>query len=262
MRARGAQLTDIVVLVVAADDSVMPQTVEAISHAQAANVPIIIAINKIDKPEANADRIRQQLSEHNVLVEEWGGKYQCVELSARTGKNVDLLLEKILLEADVLDLKANPSSRARGVVIEAQVDKGRGIVTTVLVQKGMLKIGDPFVAGIQSGKVRAMSDERGRRIEVAKPSTPVQVLGFDGVPQAGDSFAVVENEREARDIGVRRQTLKREQDFRLVRPLHRLDKVFLFCIYHSTCHLPKGSTRLCQFSDQCPTTLIPIQNHD
>ncbi|HYQ86196.1 MAG TPA: translation initiation factor IF-2 [Bacteroidota bacterium] len=217
MRARGAQLTDIVVLVVAADDSVMPQTVEAISHAQAANVPIIIAINKIDKPEANADRIRQQLSEHNVLVEEWGGKYQCVELSARTGKNVDLLLEKILLEADVLDLKANPSSRARGVVIEAQVDKGRGIVTTVLVQKGMLKIGDPFVAGIQSGKVRAMSDERGRRIEVAKPSTPVQVLGFDGVPQAGDSFAVVENEREARDIGVRRQTLKREQDFRLVR---------------------------------------------
>jgi len=217
MRARGAQLTDIVVLVVAADDNVMPQTIEAISHAQAANVPIIIAVNKIDKPDANPDRIRQQLSEHNVLIEEWGGKYQCVELSARTGKNVDLLLEKILLEADVLDLKADPSSAARGVVIEAQVDKGKGIVTTVLVQKGMLKIGDSFVAGIQSGKVRAMSDERGRRIEVAKPSTPVQVLGFDGVPQAGDGFAVVVSEREAREISTRRQTLKREQDFRLVR---------------------------------------------
>jgi translation initiation factor IF-2 len=217
MRARGAQLTDIVVLVVAADDNVMPQTIEAISHAQAANVPIIIAVNKIDKPDANPERIRQQLSEHNVLVEEWGGKYQCVDLSARTGKNVDLLLEKILLEADVLDLKANPAAAARGVVIEAQVDKGKGIVTTVLVQKGMLKIGDSFVAGIQSGKVRAMSDERGRRIEVAKPSTPVQVLGFDGVPQAGDGFAAVESEREAREISTRRQTLKREQDFRLVR---------------------------------------------
>ncbi len=217
MRARGAQLTDIVVLVVAADDNVMPQTIEAISHAQAANVPIIIALNKIDKPDANADRIRQQLSEHNVLVEEWGGKYQCVELSARTGKNVDLLLEKILLEADVLDLRADPTTRARGVVIEAQVDKGKGIVTTVLVQKGMLKIGDSFVAGIQSGKVRAMSDERGRRLESARPSTPVQVLGFDGVPQAGDGYAVVESEREAREISTRRQTLKREQDFRLVR---------------------------------------------
>jgi translation initiation factor IF-2 len=217
MRARGAQLTDIVVLVVAADDNVMPQTIEAISHAQAANVPIIIAVNKVDKPDANPERIRQQLSEHNVLVEEWGGKYQCVDLSARTGKNVDLLLEKILLEADVLDLKANPSAAARGVVIEAQVDKGKGIVTTVLVQKGMLKIGDSFVAGIQSGKVRAMSDERGRRIEAAKPSTPVQVLGFDGVPQAGDGFAAVESEREAREISTRRQTLKREQDFRLVR---------------------------------------------
>ncbi len=217
MRARGAQLTDIVVLVVAADDSVMPQTVEAISHAQAANVPIIIAINKTDKPSANPDRIRQQLSEKNVLVEEWGGKYQCVEISARTGKNVDLLLEKILLEADVLDLKANPNYLARGVVIEAQVDKGKGTVSTILVQKGMLKVGDSFIAGIQSGKVRAMFDERGRRAEVAKPSTPAQILGFDGVPQAGDSFAVVENEREAREISVRRQQLKREQDFRLVR---------------------------------------------
>ncbi len=219
MRARGAQLTDIVVLVVAADDSVMPQTVEAISHAQAANVPIIIAINKTDKPEANPDRIRQQLSEKNVLVEEWGGKYQSVEISARSGKNIDLLLEKILLEADVLALRANPHREAKGVVIEAQVDKGKGTVATILVQKGALQVGDSFVAGIQSGKVRAMSDERGRRIELAKPSTPVQILGFDGIPQAGDTFAAVENDRVARDISLRRQQLKREQDFRLFRNL-------------------------------------------
>jgi len=217
MRARGAQLTDIVVLVVAADDSVMPQTVEAISHAQAANVPIIIAINKVDKPDANADRIRQQLAERNILVEEWGGKYQCVEISARTGKNIDVLLEKILLESDLLDLKANPVIFARGAVIEARVDKGKGTVATVLVQKGMLKVGDAFVAGTQSGKLRAMYDERGRRIELAKPSTPVQILGFDGVPQAGDTFMVVESDREAREISLRRTQLKREQDFRLIR---------------------------------------------
>jgi translation initiation factor IF-2 len=204
MRARGAQLTDIVVLVVAADDNVMPQTVEAISHAQAANVPIIIAINKTDKPEANPDRIRQQLSEKNVLVEEWGGKYQSVEISARSGKNVELLLEKILLEADVLALKANPARLAKGVVIEAQVDKGKGTIATVLVQKGTLRVGDSFVAGIQSGKVRAMSDERGRRIEAAGPSTPVQILGFDGIPQAGDSYTATENDREAREISLRR----------------------------------------------------------
>ncbi|MGA2623671.1 MAG: translation initiation factor IF-2 [Bacteroidota bacterium] len=219
MRARGAQITDIVVLVVAADDSVMPQTVEAISHAQAAGVPIVIAINKCDKPEANPDRIRQQLAEKNVLVEEWGGKYQCVELSARTGNNVGVLLEKILLEADVLDLKANFHREARGVIIEAQVDKGKGIVTTILVQKGTLMIGSSFVAGIQSGRVRAMFDERGKRTEVAKPSTPVQVLGFDGVPQAGDVFVVVEDERKAREISLRRQQLKREQDFRLIRSM-------------------------------------------
>ncbi|HMD13238.1 MAG TPA: translation initiation factor IF-2, partial [Bacteroidota bacterium] len=216
MRARGAQLTDIVVLVVAADDNVMPQTVEAISHAQAANVPIIIAINKTDKAESNPDRIRQQLSEKNVLVEEWGGKYQSVEISARTGKNVDLLLEKILLEAEVLDLKAYPEGGARGVVIEAQVDKGKGTIATVLVQRGELKVGDSFIGGIQSGKVRAMVDERGNQMEIASPSMPVQILGFDGVPQAGDSFAAVENEREAREISLRRQQLKREQDFRLI----------------------------------------------
>lgn len=217
MRARGAQVTDIVVLVVAADDSVMPQTIEAIRHAQAANVPIIIAINKIDKPDANPDRIRQQLAEKGILVEEWGGKYQSVELSARTGKNVDLLLEKILVEAELLDLRANPSRPARGTVIEARLDKGKGIVGTVLVQNGTLKLGDPFIAGIYSGRVRAMFDERGKRVEVAPPSTPVQVIGFDGIPQAGDAFVTLPSEREAREISLARQQLKREQDFRQAR---------------------------------------------
>lgn len=217
MRARGAQLTDIVVLVVAADESVMPQTLEAISHAQAANVPIIIALNKIDKSEVNPDRIRQQLAEKGILVEEWGGKYQSVELSARTGKNVDLLLEKILVEAELLDLRANPNCLARGTIVEAQLDKGKGIVATVLEQKGTLKIGDPFVAGVYSGKVRAMFNERENRVEIAKPSTPVQVTGFDGIPQAGDAFVVVRSDREAREISLKRQQLKREQDFRQVR---------------------------------------------
>ena len=212
MRARGAQLTDIVVLVVAADDAVMPQTVEAINHAQAANVPIVIAINKIDKPGANPERIKQQLAERNILVEDWGGKYQCVELSAKSGLNVDLLLEKILLEAEVLDLKANADRLARGVVVETQLDKGRGITGTILVQKGTLRIGDPFVAGIYQGKVRAMFDERGNKIADAPPSTPVLVLGFEGAPQAGDTFVVVESEKMAREVGLKRQQLKREQD--------------------------------------------------
>ena len=214
MRARGAQLTDIVVLVVAADDNVMPQTVEAISHAQAASVPIVIAINKTDKGDANPDRIRQQLSEKGVLVEEWGGKYQAVELSAKTGKNVDQLLERILLEAEVLDLKANPDRLARGVVVESELDKGKGIVATVLVQKGSLRIGDSFICGVWSGRARAMFDERGKRVEAAHPSQPVQLIGFDGIPQAGDDLVVLENEREARDISNKRQQLKREQDFR------------------------------------------------
>ena len=224
MRARGAQVTDIVVLVVAADDSVMPQTLEAISHAQAANVPILIAINKIDKPDSNPDRIKQQLSEKNVLVEEWGGKYQSVELSARTGKNVDLLLEKLALEADILDLKANPSREARGTIIEAQLDKGKGITATVLIQKGTLRIGDPFIAGIYSGRVRAMYDERGKRLEAAGPSTPVQLTGLDGFPQAGDTFISISSDREAREISLRRQQLKREQDFRQIR-LTTLDDI-------------------------------------
>jgi translation initiation factor IF-2 len=212
MRARGAQLTDIVVLVVAADDAVMPQTVEAINHAQAAGVPIVIAVNKIDKPGANPDKIMQQLADRNILVEAWGGKYQTVELSAKTGLNVDLLLEKILLEAEILDLKANPDREARGVVVESELDKGRGITSTILVQKGTLRVGDPFIAGIYQGKVRAMFDERGNKVNDAPPSTPVQVLGFEGAPQAGDLFIVVESERVAREIGLKRQQLKREQD--------------------------------------------------
>ncbi len=217
MRARGAQLTDIVILVVAADDAVMPQTVEAINHAQAAGVPIVIAINKIDKPGANIDKIKQQLAERNVLVEDWGGKNQCIEISAKTGLNVDTLLEKILLEAEILELKANPDRGARGAVVEAELDKGRGITGTILVQKGTLKIGDPFVAGIYQGKVRAMFDERGNKVDDAGPSTPVQVLGFEGSPQAGDTFVVVESERTAREIGIKRQQLKREQDQKQVR---------------------------------------------
>jgi translation initiation factor IF-2 len=214
MRARGAKVTDIVVLVVAADDNVMPQTVEAISHAQAAGVPIVIAMNKIDKADANPERIKQQLSEKGILVEEWGGKYQAVELSAKSGKNVDQLLEKILLEAEVLDLKANPSRLGRGVIIESELDKGKGIIATVLVQKGSLKVGDSFVSGVWSGRVRAMFDERGKRVDVTTPSQPVQLLGFDGIPQAGDEFIVLSSEREAREISLKRQQLKREQDFR------------------------------------------------
>ena len=212
MRARGAQLTDIVVLVIAADDAVMPQTIEAINHAQAASVPIVIAINKIDKPGANPDRIRQQLADRNILVEDWGGKYQCIELSAKSGLKVDVLLEKILLESELLDLKANPDRHARGLVVESELDKGRGITSTILIQKGTLRIGDPFVAGIHFGKVRAMFDERGNKVTEAPPSTPVQTLGFEGPPQAGDSFIVVDSERTARAISNRRQQLKREID--------------------------------------------------
>ncbi|MEG8990408.1 translation initiation factor IF-2 [Ignavibacteria bacterium 4148-Me] len=224
MRARGAKVTDIVVLVVAADDAVMPQTIEAINHAQAANVPIIVAINKIDKPNANIEKIKQQLAEKNVLVEDWGGRYQCVEISAKLGTNVDLLLEKIILEAEMLDLKANPDRLARGTIIEAQLDKGRGITATVLVQKGTLKIGDPFIAGVVYGRVRAMFDERGKKVTSAGPSTPVLVLGFENTPQAGDIFVAVESEREAREVSIKRQQLKREQNHRQVRMI-TLDEI-------------------------------------
>jgi translation initiation factor IF-2 len=224
MRARGAQITDIVVLVVAADDSVMPQTVEAINHALAANVPIIVAINKIDKPNADPTKIKTQLSERGILIEEWGGKYQSVEISAKAGTNVAQLLEKILLEAEVLDLKANPDRTARGAIVEAKLDKGKGVVASVLVQKGTLKMGDSFVAGVYSGRVKAMFDERGHRVEVVKPATPVQVLGFDGMPQAGDALVVLESERDVREISLKRQQLKREQDFRQIR-LTTLDDI-------------------------------------
>ncbi len=224
MRARGAQVTDIVVLVVAADDEVMPQTIEAINHAQAAGVPIIVAINKIDKPNVNIERIKKQLSENNVLIEEWGGKVQCVEISAKTGQGVDHLLEMILLEAEILELKANPDAKAKGVLIEIKMEKGRGIIGTILIQKGTLRIGDPFVAGQFSGRVRAMFDERNNTVNEAPPSTPVQVLGFDGVPQAGDLFMVMESEHVAKQISQKRQILKREQSFRQVRRI-TLDQI-------------------------------------
>ena len=214
MRARGAQVTDIVIIVIAADDSVMPQTREAINHAQAAGAPIIFAFNKIDRPGANADKIREQLSAMNILVEEWGGKYQSQEISAKTGLNVELLLEKVLLEAELLELKANPDKRAVGTVIEAALDKGRGIVTTILVQAGTLKVGDPILAGCYSGRVKALTNERGQRVDSAGPSTPVQVLGMQGAPTAGDKFNVLESEVEAREIANKRLQLQREQGLR------------------------------------------------
>jgi len=217
MRARGAKVTDIVVLVVAADDAVMPQTIEAINHAQAASVPIVVAINKIDKPTANPERIRQQLAEKNVLVEEYGGRYQSVEISAKTGQGVDLLLEKILIEAELLDLKANPDRRARGYVLEVKLEKGLGIVANILVLKGTLKVNDPFVAGVAYGRVRAMFDERMKRITEVPPSTPVQILGFDEMPQAGDEFVCVESEKVAREIATKRMQIKREQELRAIR---------------------------------------------
>lgn len=224
MRARGAQITDIVVLVIAADDAVMPQTIEAINHARAAGVPILIAINKIDRPNANPDLIKQQLSERKILVEDWGGKVQCAQISAKTGEGIDHLLESILLESELLELKANPQGRSKAVLIEARMDRGRGIVGTVLVEKGTLRIGDSFVAGQFNGRIRAMFDEREQPVEEAPPSTPVQILGFTGMPQAGDILAVVDSEQEAREIGLKRQQLKREQSFRQIRRL-TLDQI-------------------------------------
>ncbi len=214
MRARGAKLTDIAVIVIAADDAIMPQTREAISHAQAAEVPMIFAINKIDKDGANPDNIRNQLSQMNILVEEWGGKFQCQEISAKKGLNIDKLLDKIVLEAEMLDLKANPNKDALGSVIEAQLDKGRGYVSTIMVQEGTLHIGDFIVAGQYFGKVKAMTNERGVRIEKAGPSSPVQVLGLVGAPTAGDKIKVYEDENEGKDIANRRANIIREQGMR------------------------------------------------
>jgi translation initiation factor IF-2 len=214
MRARGAQVTDVAIIVVAADDSVMPQTVEAINHAQAASVPIIIAINKIDKPGANPDKIREALAQMNILVEEWGGKVQCQEISAKQGKNIDVLLEKVLLEAEMLNLRANPNKNAVGTVIESELDKGRGYVSTILVEAGTLRVGDIVLAGCFSGKVKALHNERGQIVKEAGPAMPVSMLGLSGAPQAGDKFHIMDDEREAREIAAKRLQLQREQGIR------------------------------------------------
>ena len=214
MRARGTQITDLVIIVIAADDDVMPQTKEAISHAQAAGVPIIFAINKIDRPNSNPDKIKEKLSSMNLLVEEWGGKIQSHDVSALKGTGVDELLEKVLLEAEFLELKANPNKSALGSVVEAYLDKGKGYISTILVQSGTLKIGDYLLAGQHSGKVKAMQDERGNSVNEAGPSTPVSILGLDGAPQAGDKFNVFDDEKEAKQIAVKRTQLVREQSVR------------------------------------------------
>ncbi|NQT35537.1 translation initiation factor IF-2, partial [bacterium] len=219
MRARGAQVTDIVVLVVAADDRVMPQTIEAIDHARIAGVPIIIAVNKIDKPSIDTEAIYKQLADINILVEKWGGKYQSVEISAKFGDGVDDLLEEILVAADILDLKADATVKARGVVIESRLDRGLGAVATVLIKNGTLKIGEPFVIGQHYGHVRAMYDEFGKTRDEAGPATPVQVVGFDGVPQAGDRMVVYSSEKEAREISHRRQRQYREMSLRQIKAL-------------------------------------------
>jgi translation initiation factor IF-2 len=214
MRARGAQVTDVVILVVAADDAVMPQTIEAINHAQAAGVPMVVAINKIDKSGANTDRVMQQLADKNVLVEQWGGKVQCEFVSAKTGQGIPELLDRVLLEAEMLDLKANPNRNAVCTVIESRLEKGRGNVATVLVRNGTLKIGDPFLAGVCAGRVRAMFDERERRINEVGPSSPALVIGLDGAPEVGDTFIVLDDEKEARELASKRQQIHREQSLR------------------------------------------------
>ncbi|MHB9029344.1 MAG: translation initiation factor IF-2 [Candidatus Latescibacterota bacterium] len=225
MRARGAQVTDIVILVVAADDSVMPQTIEAIDHAKAAGVPIVIAINKVDLPGADPEKIRTDLARANILVEDWGGSYQCQEISAKKGLNIEKLLEKVLLEAEILDLKADPDKKAAGVVIDSKLDRGRGALATILIQSGTLRVGDPFITGMITGRVRAMFNEFGERVTSVGPSQPALILGMDGVPRAGDSFYSVDSESEARDIAQRRRIMKREQDFR------RLKRITLSDLY-------------------------------
>jgi translation initiation factor IF-2 len=214
MRARGAQVTDIAIIIVAADDNVMPQTVEAINHAAAAGVPIVFAINKIDKPTANPEKIKESLAAMNYLVEDWGGKYQSQDISAKKGLGVEELLEKVLLEAEMLELKANPKAKARGSIIESALDKGRGYVSTVLVENGTLKVGDIIVAGQYYGRVKAMFNERNSKIKEAGPAAPALILGFNGAPQAGDTFNVFDSEQEARELANKREQLQREQGFR------------------------------------------------
>jgi translation initiation factor IF-2 len=214
MRARGAQVTDVAIIIVAADDDVMPQTKEAISHAQAANVPMVFAINKIDKPGANPDKIREQLSNMNILVEDWGGKYQCQEISAKHGKNIEELIEKVILESELLELKANPNKNAVGTVLESSLDKGKGYITNMLVEEGTLRIGDIVLAGRYSGRVRAMHNEHGKMLKEAGPSSPISILGINGAPSAGDKFHIMDDEKEARSIASRREQLYREQGLR------------------------------------------------
>jgi len=244
MRARGAQVTDIAIIIVAADDSVMPTTKEAIAHAQAANVPMVFAINKIDKPGANPDKIREDLANMNLLVEEWGGKYQCQEISAKKGIGVDELLEKVLLEAEMLDLKANPNRKATGSIIESSLDKGRGYVSTVLVSNGTLKMGDVVIAGTAWGKVKAMFNERNQRIEKAGPAEPAIILGLNGAPTAGDSFHVMETEQEAREIANKRTQLQREQSIRTTKTLglDELSHRFALGEFHELNIIVKGDT--------------------
>jgi translation initiation factor IF-2 len=224
MRARGAKVTDLCIIIVAADDDVMPQTVEAINHASAAGVPIVFAINKIDKPAANPDKIKEELAGMNYLVEEWGGKYQSQDISAKKGIGVEELLEKVLLEAEMLDLKANPNRNATGSIIESSLDKGRGYVATVLVQNGTLRVGDIILAGTHFGKVKAMFNERNQRIKEAGPAEPALILGLNGAPTAGDTFTVMESEQEAREIATKRQQLQRELTNRTAKRL-TLDEV-------------------------------------
>ena len=242
MRARGAQVTDIAIIVIAADDAVMPQTVEAINHAQAAGVPMVFAFNKIDRDGANADRIREQLANMNILVEDWGGKFQCQEVSAKSGLNIDELLEKVLLEAELLELKANADRMARGTVIEASLDKGRGYTSTLLVQTGTLKVGDMLLAGSNYGRVKAMFNERGTAVEVAGPSHPVSILGFNGAPSAGDTFVVMEDEREVKNLAFKRQQLQREQSVRTQRrrTLEDIGEIIQLGDYHEINVIVKG----------------------
>ena len=225
MRARGAQITDIVILVVAANDGVMPQTVEAVDHAKEAGVPIIVAVNKMDLPDANPDRVKQQLSEYNLIPEDWGGNTLFNEVSALDGTGVQTILDSILLQSDLLELTANYDCRAEGKVVESKVEHGRGIVGTVLVQRGSLSIGDAFVAGVYPGKVRAMFDDKGNKIDIATPATPVEILGFSGVPDAGAPFQVTENEKVARQIGLKRQELEKQGEAQNVRKI-TLDNLY------------------------------------
>lgn len=242
MRARGAQVTDIAIIVIAADDAVMPQTVEAINHAQAAGVPMVFAFNKIDKPGANTDKIKEQLANMDILVEDWGGKYQCQEISAKSGLNINDLLEKVLLEADLLELKANPDRNAKGTVIEASLDKGRGYVATMIVQSGTLKVGDIMLAGSYFGRVKAMFNERLQAIQAAGPSTPVSILGLDGAPNAGDTFMIMQDEREAKNIALKRQQLQREQGLRTQkrRTLEEIGEIIKLGDFHELNLIIKG----------------------